>query len=208
MSRDVIRPLAAMIVALALPSCGVRNPAFQVTTGGGSDGGDREAAVASDARVGADAAKAGALDASSDALGGGLRAEYFAGESFQEPIATRLDPAVDFDWGGGPPTPDGPHDHFSVRWTGKLVPAASATYTIHTITDDGVRVWVDGRLVIDHWGHQSSVERTATLDLRAGTQHDFKMEYFEDGFTARARLFWSSPSLPRQIIPPTSLLPP
>uniref|UniRef100_UPI0020C72950 PA14 domain-containing protein n=1 Tax=Lysinibacillus sp. GbtcB16 TaxID=2824761 RepID=UPI0020C72950 len=70
-------------------------------------------------------------------------------------------------------------DTFSVRWTGKLVPAYTETYQISTISDAGVRVWVNGKLVLDSWVNQSWTERTGTIALTAGVPVDLKVEYYD-----------------------------
>jgi beta-glucosidase len=59
----------------------------------------------------------------------GLKAEFFANKTLAgAPVLTRIDQAVNFDWGTGSPAPAVPPDEFSVRWTGKLVPAVSGKY--------------------------------------------------------------------------------
>ncbi|WP_375772824.1 PA14 domain-containing protein [Archangium gephyra] len=118
---------------------------------------------------------------------------------------TRLDPQVNFDWAGGAPLPSMGADFFSVRWTGRVTPRYSETYTFHTITDDGVRLQVNGQLLIDKWVDQSPTEHTGTIALVAGTPYDLTLEYYERGGGATVQLLWSSPSQPREVIPSTQL---
>jgi tetratricopeptide (TPR) repeat protein len=125
--------------------------------------------------------------------GNGLMGEYFGNETFQGTPVRRIDPQVNFDWGEGSPHPSIPNDHFSIRWTGLLEPPTTGLYTFTTRTDDGVRLWVDGKLIIDHWVGQPATEWSGTLDLVAGKKVDLKMEYFEGAVTAVAQLFWSPP---------------
>jgi glucose/arabinose dehydrogenase len=138
---------------------------------------------------------------------GGLSGDYFDNRDLTGLRFTRVDPTVDFDWGTG--TPDarlGP-DTFSVRWTGTVTPTTSETYTFTTRADDGVRLWVNDRLLIDNWVDQSATERSATLALTAGQAYPVRLEYYENGVDATMRLLWSSPSVPKQVIPQARLSP-
>jgi hypothetical protein len=148
----------------------------------------------------------------------GLLGEYFnylnTGVT-QIPPATvvagsRIDSTVGFDWGSGAPGVAGVGaDSFSVRWSGKVVPRSTESYTFYTTTDDGVRLWINGSLLIDKWVNQGPTEyQTATVAMTAGTPVDIRMEYFENGGGATAQLRWSAPSFAKEIIPETNLKPP
>src|SRR5262249_44715265 len=78
--------------------------------------------------------------------GTGLYGEYYDNIDFTGAKLTRIDPVVNFDWGGGSPDPSMGPDQFSVRWTGQVQPRLGETYTFHTFTDDGVRLWVNNVL--------------------------------------------------------------
>jgi hypothetical protein len=103
------------------------------------------------------------------------------------PVMLRDDAAIDFDWGDGSPAPQLKGDLFSVRWTRSLSLNATGTWRFTTRTDDGVRLWVDNLLVIDHWRAQPSIKYTADVPLQAGV-HLVVLEYFEFTGTAVARL--------------------
>src|SRR6185436_6041622 len=81
----------------------------------------------------------------------GLRAEYFRNRMLSGPPITRIDPKLNFEWppGGGPVAASG--DVFSARWTGKILAKYSEVYTLRVRNDDAVRVWIDGKLIIDDW---------------------------------------------------------
>jgi glucose/arabinose dehydrogenase len=135
----------------------------------------------------------------------GLRGEYFVGPDLADLRLVRIDPAVDFDWGTGSPAVGLPPDGFSVRWSGEIEPLYSETYTFHTLSDDGVRLWIDGRLIIDNWTDHPPTEDHGSVTLSAGVSYPLRLEYYESAGGATIQLFWSSPSQSRQIIPSTRL---
>jgi hypothetical protein len=115
-------------------------------------------------------------------------AAYFATSDLSgEPVLTRVETALDHNWGWGSPGSGVPKDRFSARWT-QALSFRAGTYRFTTYTDDGVRLWVDGRLLIDAWRPMRGT-RSATVRLGEG-RHDVKMEYFERTGVARARLTW------------------
>ena len=100
--------------------------------------------------------------------GNGLQATYFNDATLSDMVAKRVDARVDFDWGNASPLQGIDPDGFSVRWAGLVMPDYSENYTFHVSTDDGVRLWVDGQLVIDNWRHQYETERSSTIQLVGG----------------------------------------
>lgn len=137
----------------------------------------------------------------SSPVGDGLLGEYFKGMGLQNLALTRVDPNIDFDWGIGIPDPGLPIDSFSVRWSGFVKPEFSEIYTFYTGSDDGVRLWVDGLLLIDNWTDHPITEDSATIVLQAGQNYSIKMEFYENWGDAVAQLDWSSDSVSRQAIP-------
>ena len=138
----------------------------------------------------------------------GLRADYFDNIDFTGPRLRRLDAVVNFDWGSGPPDPSMGADQFSVRWVGQVQPRFNETYAFHTLSDDGVRLWVNNQLLVDNWTDHAPTENVGFIPLQGGYLYDIKMEMYENGGGAQASLFWSSPSAPREIVPSTQLYPP
>jgi len=113
--------------------------------------------------------------------------EYFSNPDLAgAPVFVREDKQIDFDWGTGSPRGDIPADNFSVRWTNTF-PLDGGLYRFTTETDDGVRLYVDGKLVIDKWRLQPVTKYTAEARLSKG-QHTVVMEYQERGDRAVARL--------------------
>jgi glucose/arabinose dehydrogenase len=129
----------------------------------------------------------------------GYHAEYFDNQNLSgSPALTRQDGAINFDWGSGSPGDGIPADHFSTRWT-KSVQLAAGAYAFTATTDDGVRVYVDGSLAIDHWALQGPTTYTVTRQLSEGT-HQIVVEYFENGGGAVAKFSFAPSSEPP---PPT-----
>ena len=121
----------------------------------------------------------------------GLRGEYFANRNLEgKPVLVRVDREVNFDWGLGSPDPKLPPDNFSVRWTGKLVPPETRVYEIYARTDDGVRLWIDGKLLIDSWHDRGATTDRARVRLEAGKEHEIRIEYYEHAGVATAQIGW------------------
>jgi len=98
-------------------------------------------------------------------------------------------------------------ENFSVRWIGQVQPQFPETYTFTTVSDDGVRLWVNGKQLIDNWMPHGTTEDNGTLALEAGKRYDLKLEYFQGSGGGSIKLLWSSPSQPRQLIPASRLYP-
>ena len=125
----------------------------------------------------------------------GLKGEYFDNlELNGKPVHTRIDKMVDFEWGDEPPAPGVPVDHFSVRWTGKLVPPVTAMYEVSVMSDDGARLYLDGRLVIDNWRDHAAETRSYSMKLEAGKSYQIRLEFYENEGSAVAKLGWNAMS--------------
>jgi hypothetical protein len=137
--------------------------------------------------------------------GNGLTGTYYNNKDFTGSTVSRIDPTVNFDWRKGSPATGIAADTFSVRWTGQVQPQFNETYTFHTQTNDGVRLWVNGQLVINRWVNNPSGEGTGAVTLLGGQKYSIVMEYYEKNATAWVKLFWSSQSQPKEIIPVSRL---
>ena len=137
--------------------------------------------------------------------GDGLQATYFDNKDFTGSQITRIDKTVNFNWGTGSPDGSIGSNTFSARWVGKIIAPTTGKYTFYTRSDDGVRLWVNGQLLINNWTLHSVTENKAQVTLTAGQKYDIKMEYYENTGKAVAKLFWSSASSAKQIIPTSYL---
>lgn len=137
--------------------------------------------------------------------GNGLKGQYYDKKDFSELKLTRTDSTIDFDWKEGSPDSSMGAEAFSVKWTGQIQPLFSETYNFHTTTDDGVRLWVDGELIVDEFVNRRSTQDTATIDLIAGKKYDIRMEYYENSGKANASLAWSSDSQSFEVVPSSQL---
>ena len=141
----------------------------------------------------------------------GLRGEYFRGQDLAgEPVLVRIDPTVAMDWGRSSPTATevsqgilSPEqglgeDHFSVRWTGRLVPPASGAYQIGLMSDDGCRLYIDGKRVVDGWSNHGMEPFVTELTLEKDRSYDVKIEYYDNVKEAAVHFIWQQPSMAAQ----------
>lgn len=118
---------------------------------------------------------------------------------------TRVDTNIAFLWSTSLPFPN--NGYYSVRWTGQVLPQYSETYYFVANTDDGVKLWVNDKLIIDSWIAKSPSDVIGTIDLQGGIRYNIKMEYFQQAGGAGATCSWYSVSQPRQVIPASRLFP-
>ncbi|MBC8448822.1 MAG: SH3 domain-containing protein [Chloroflexi bacterium] len=117
------------------------------------------------------------------------RGEYFNNLSLVGvPVLVRNDTAVSFDWGYASPAADLPMDRFSVRWS-RTLSFAGGSYRFYARSDDGVRVWLDGELIVDQWRDASGATYSAERALKAG-EHALRIEYYEAAGVAQIQFWW------------------
>ncbi|HUI66009.1 MAG TPA: glycoside hydrolase family 3 C-terminal domain-containing protein, partial [Bacteroidota bacterium] len=123
--------------------------------------------------------------------GHGLKGEYFNNmELAGQPALVRIDKQVKFDWNTGSPDPRITPEHFSVRWTGTLVSPATREARLSVTTDDGARLYIDGKLVIDSWHDRGPTSDIITKRFEAGKKYDIRLEYYQNAGGASATLGW------------------
>ena len=127
----------------------------------------------------------------------GLTGEYFLGTNFEESKGERIDGQIDFP-GGGRWFDLGRDSNFSVRWTGKISVPETGGYRFYTEADDGTRLWIDGKKVIDDWQvHPTTTQQTDLIELQASKTYAIKMEYFQGEGGREVRLMWTTPAMGR-----------
>ncbi len=140
--------------------------------------------------------------------GGGLKAQYFTNMTLSgSPALVQIEDRIDHDWGTGPVVGTF-SDGVSARWTADLEIALPGTYTFITTSDDGVRLWLDGNLLIDNWtGHGPMDDYSRPTKLDPGI-HNLRLEWYDLWQGCLIQLWWQTSSMDRQIIPPGPLQPP
>lgn len=123
----------------------------------------------------------------------GLKAEYFDNMNLEGTPAVRTDEWINFEPANQAPDPFLPKSPLSVRWTGKLKPAVSGTYTFGFTSDDGCRLFIDGKKLIDSWYGRGVTQDTIRVDLEAGKTYQLQAEYFDNRDVAVSKLAWRIP---------------
>ena len=161
-------------------------------------------------------ASAAFVNSSAVGSGAGLQGSYwsnvtaaaFTNVTFSAPpTLIRTDSVINFDWTGTPPDPSIGLTNFIVRWLGSIQPEYSELYTFTTLTKDGVRLYVNGQLVINAWTNQPATAWSNSIPLKAQQRYNIEMDFFNQSGGAQAALYWSSPSTTNTIILQSQLYP-
>ena len=139
------------------------------------------------------------LPLSRGASEGGLKGEYFKGVATGQPALVRIDPKLDFQWGGGSPGAGVPAD-FTARWTGAIVPRYSEEYVFDGWGDDSLAVTIGGRKVIERGGE-------GRMTLQAGRYYPIQIDLVDGSGGAAMQVYWRSQSQQREIISSDCLTP-
>ncbi len=137
---------------------------------------------------------------------------------------SRIDPKIDFTkdntdpyyrWGDKAPDPKVNADHYSVVWSGYIMPEFNEDYTLYTRTDDGVKLWIDlnkngnfdtNELLISNWQKHSETENSSkSVRMEKGKKYRIRMEYYENEYDAVAKLLWSNPQKAKEVVPNSQL---
>ncbi len=126
--------------------------------------------------------------------GTGLSGRYFNNKVLTGTYVLKRTEAVNFDWIANAPGPGVNKDNFSVRWIGKVEAPATGNYTFQTSSNDGVRLWINGVLVVDNWtNHDSTTNNSPALNLTGNQRYAITMEFYDDTGAAEIRLKWKQP---------------
>lgn len=124
----------------------------------------------------------------------GLRGEYFTNHNLQgEPAVTRTDAELNFRWGGMPPVESLPATGWSARWTATLTPDVGGEYRLGITSDDGSRLWLDDKLLVDNWRDHAMESQVARVSLDAGRAYQLRVEYYQNAGDSGIALGWRAP---------------
>ncbi len=149
--------------------------------------------------------------------GTGLTGWYYANitnpppASGTVPTVIQIDPQINFNWGGADPVPNAdPNfsgDNFAVQWNGQIQAETTGTYTISTISDDGVQVLINGQMIINDYNYHAPTTDTGTFSFVAGKKYTIQINYMQGGGGSEMMLSWQAPALPLQLVPASQLYP-
>ncbi|MHC4250361.1 MAG: PA14 domain-containing protein [Planctomycetota bacterium] len=138
----------------------------------------------------------------------GLLGTYFNGTDLETPAMRRVDAKLVLDFGSESPFPGRVGKDFSVRWEGSVTPPRTGEYVFNITSDDGARLWVGERSLIDKWGAGTIRARSEPIALERGKAYLFKLEYRDVAANALITLAWSGPGIQEQPIPEACFAPP
>jgi hypothetical protein len=158
-------------------------------------------------------ASASFVDTAVTGSGTGLTGEYFTNHTSASPftgspILVQTNATINFNWGTGGPSPVVGTNNFTVLWTGCVQSQYNETYNFITTADDGVRLYINGQLLINDWVDKTSAtSKTNSISLVAQQYYKLELDYYEKTSNSSVSLSWSSPSTSQAIIPQTQLYP-
>ncbi|MBE0637420.1 MAG: glycoside hydrolase family 3 C-terminal domain-containing protein, partial [Bacteroidales bacterium] len=123
----------------------------------------------------------------------GLKGEYFNNLSFSgEPVFTRNDKQIQFQWTLFGPDPEKmTYDFYSVRWSGKLKAPETGTFRIGIDGNDGYRLYLDGKLILDNWIKRTKQALLTDFNFEKDREYDLLIEFYEPVGNAWFRLVWN-----------------
>jgi hypothetical protein len=139
--------------------------------------------------------------------GTGLKAEYFSPD-FKTKYLERIEPNINlFDL-----THPSPHylvpTSFAARWTGKIQAQVTGNHTFTVFAGGGVRLWVNGQLLLDSWNEKYPAEFSSKIiSLVAGQLYDIKLEYVNTDDRSGCMLYWACGIIKKEFVPMSQLYP-
>jgi PA14 domain len=141
-------------------------------------------------------------------FGTGLTGNYYNNVSLVgKPTLIRRDTQVNFDWKYSPPMSGMPADKFSIKWEGFIQTRFDEQYTLIVTSDDGIRIWLDDKIILDKWAKRGVAEDIVTLEGKSGKKYKLAVEYCDSSGSAVAKLEWQSASEIRTLVPECVLYP-
>lgn len=131
---------------------------------------------------------------SKDFLPGGLQADYYSNINLEGKFKSRKEDQINFDPTNQPPDAFIPTTPLSVKWEGNLQPTLTGKYSIGFLEHDGLRFYIDDKLVVDSWKRKSLMAKYVDVDLNANQLYHIKVEYFNYRNEPTAKLYWKAPA--------------
>ena len=125
---------------------------------------------------------------------------YIDSRFLRRNVIDRVDPEINFNWGGGSPGSGIDADGFAIRWTGTIDVPRDGDYEFILTSDDGVTLYVDGKRLLGDWIERSASESRGSVTLTKGV-HDIVLEYYESNGDALVKMEWQGPEINRQVVP-------
>jgi DNA-binding beta-propeller fold protein YncE/cytochrome c peroxidase len=126
--------------------------------------------------------------------GTGALGEYFNNKTLTGTPVLQRKEAINFGWASNSPGPGVAANNFSVRWTGQVEATANGKFTFQTTSNDGVRLWINGALVVDNWtNHATVTNNSPAITLTKNVRYAIRMEFYDNSGAAVARLKWKAP---------------
>lgn len=132
----------------------------------------------------------------------GLRGDYYVGTNFEQKAFSRIDPAISFNWDRRSPGKGLSRSYYSIRWTGKLLAPATGEYLFYAKVNDGIRVWVGNKIVLDSWQLNAYKHYTGNIVLEAGHYYDLRVDYFNAIEWGEIDLYWKPPPTTKAALNP------
>ncbi len=130
----------------------------------------------------------------------GLKAEHYSNKNLEGTPKVRIDENINFEPANQAPDPFLPKSPLSIRWSGDLVPNVSRKYTLAFATDDGCRLYLNGKKLIDSWHNRGVQTDSVVVELNKGERYNLVAEYFDDGGDATAKLYWRVPDVGKRAL--------
>ncbi len=124
----------------------------------------------------------------------GLIGEYYNGANFETKIYTRFDKTINFNWDKIAPLEGLNDNYFSIKWFGKIIAPETGEYLIGVLVDDGIKVWINDKLIIDSWGPNNKVFFERKYLMEKGKFYDIKIDYNNTILEGVIELKWQKPS--------------
>ncbi len=124
----------------------------------------------------------------------GIKAEYFNNKNLSgEPVKTIIESQINYEWHDNSPIEGINKDNFSVRWTTSLKALLNGDYILDLVSDDGCRLYIDNKLVINDWTDHAAQNFSTTINFKNNETHQLVLEYYENGGDATMKLGWRLP---------------